>query len=122
MPPKVGPEVAHAIDELVDVLGVDLEIDAVDVGEALEQDGLAFHHRLAGERADVAQAKHRGAVGDHGDEVAADRVVVGGVGILGDLHAGSGDAGRIGQRQVALGDQRLGGDDLDFPRPSSCGA
>ena len=67
------PEIAHAIDELVDVLGVDLEVDAVDVGEALEQDGLAFHHRLAGERADVAQAQHRGAVGDHGDQVAARR-------------------------------------------------
>ena len=66
------PEVAHAVDELVDVLGVDLEVDAVDVGEALEQDGLALHHRLAGQRADVAQAEHRGAVGDHRDQVAAD--------------------------------------------------
>ena len=40
------PEIAHAVDELVDVLGVDLEVDGVDVGEALEQDGLAFHHGL----------------------------------------------------------------------------
>ena len=42
-------EQAHAVDELVDVLGVDLEVDAVDVGEALEQDRLALHHRLGAE-------------------------------------------------------------------------
>ena len=39
-------EEAHAIDELVDVAGVDLDVDAVDVGEALEEHGLALHHRL----------------------------------------------------------------------------
>ena len=72
-----GPRIAHAVDELVDVLGVDLEVDAVDVGEALEQHRLAFHHRLGGERAEVAQAQHRGAVGDHRDEVALGGVVVG---------------------------------------------
>ena len=30
------PEKAHAIDELVHVLGVDLQVEAVDVGKALE--------------------------------------------------------------------------------------
>ena len=70
-------EEAHAVDELVDVLGVDLEVDAIDVGEALEQDGLAFHHRLRGQRAEIAQAQHGGAVGDHRDEIALGRVVVG---------------------------------------------
>ncbi len=59
------PQEAHAVDEFVDVLGADLDVHAVDVGEALEQDRLAFHHRLAGQRADVAQAEHGGAVGDH---------------------------------------------------------
>ena len=36
----------HAGDELVDVLGVHFQIDAVDIGKALEQHRLAFHHRL----------------------------------------------------------------------------
>ena len=36
----------HAGDELVDVLGVNFKIDAVDIGKALEQHRLAFHHRL----------------------------------------------------------------------------
>ena len=70
------PEQAHAVDEVVDVLGVDLEVDRVDVGEALEQDRLAFHHRLGAERAEIAEAEHRGAVRDHRDEVALGGVVV----------------------------------------------
>ena len=111
-------EEAHAVDEFVDLLGVDLEVDAIDVGEALEQHRLAFHDRLAGQRTDIAEAEHCGTVGNHGDQVAAHGVVVGGVGVLVDLDAGGGDAGRIGERQVALGDQRLGRDDLDLSRPA----
>ena len=84
MPPKDGPRIAHRVDELVDVLGVDLEVDRIDVGEALEEHRLAFHHRLRGERAEIAEAEDRGAVGDDGDQVAARRVVEGGVRILGD--------------------------------------
>ena len=68
-----GPEIAHAVDELVDVLGVDLEVDGIDVGEALEQHRLAFHHRLGGERAEIAEAEDGGAVGDHRDQIAARR-------------------------------------------------
>ena len=58
------------------VVGIDLDVEHVDAGELLEQDGLALHHRLAGERADVAEAQHRGAVGDHRHQVAARGVVV----------------------------------------------
>ena len=61
------------VDELVDVLLGDLDIEDVDAGELLEQDRLAFHHGLGGERADIAEAEHGGAVGDHGDEVLARR-------------------------------------------------
>ena len=49
--------------------GVDLDIEHVDAGEFLEQDGLALHHRLGGERADIAETEHGGAVGDHADEI-----------------------------------------------------
>ena len=77
----------------VDVAGVDLEVDAVDVGEALEQHGLAFHHRLGGERAEIAQAQNRGAVRDDGDEIALDRVVVGEIRVLGDAQTGTATPG-----------------------------
>ena len=99
-----GAEVAHAVDEFVDVLGIDLEVDGVDIGEALEQDRLAFHHRLGGQRAEIAEAEDGRAVGDDGDEVALGGVVVGRGGILArSRRHGHGDARRIGQRQVALG-------------------
>jgi hypothetical protein len=95
-------------DDLVGVLGADLDVDGVDVAEALEQDGLAFHHRLGGQGPQVAQAQDRGAVGDHRHQVALGGVFVGHVRIGGDGVDRHGDAGRIGQGQVALGGHRLG--------------
>ena len=59
------------VDELVGIVFGELDVEHVDVGEFLEEAGLAFHHGLAGERADVAEAQHRGAVGDDRDEIAA---------------------------------------------------
>ena len=46
-----------AIDDFVGIFGGDFEIDEVDIGEALEQDDFAFHHRLGGERAAIAEAQ-----------------------------------------------------------------
>ncbi len=57
-----GPQEAHAVDHLVDILALDLEVDGVDVREALEEDGLTLHHRLRGQRADIAEPQNRGAV------------------------------------------------------------
>ena len=70
----------HARDRLDQRVGVvlgQLDVEHVDAGELLEQAALAFHHRLAGQRPDVAQAEHRGAVGDDRHEVAARRQLVG---------------------------------------------
>ena len=118
MPPKEGPRIAHAVDELVGVLGVDLEVDGIDVGEALEQHRLAFHHRLRGQRAEIAEAEDGGAVGDDGDHVAARRVVEGAARIFGDGLDRHGDARRIGERQVALRRHRLGRVDLQLAGPA----
>ena len=112
-------EQADAVDEGVDVLGVDLEVDRVDVGEALEQDRLALHHRLGAERAEIAEAEHGGAVRDHRHEVALGGIVVdlGRIGL--DREAGCGHARRVGERQVALGRERLGRRDLDLAGPAA---
>ncbi len=72
-----GAEIFDAVDELVGIFGGDLKIDGVDVGEALEQHRLAFHHRLCRQRAAIAKTENGGAVGDDGDEIALHRVVVG---------------------------------------------
>jgi hypothetical protein len=79
MPPKLGPESAR-VDELVDVLGVDLEIDGIDIGKALEQHRLALHHRLGRQRAEIAEAQNGGAVGDHRHHVAFGGVIEGALG------------------------------------------
>ncbi len=68
-PAKGRPERRDGIDELLRVQLVDLEIEHIDTREFLEQDGLAFHHRLAGQGADIAQAQHSRAVGNDGHQV-----------------------------------------------------
>ena len=73
MPPKVGSSAATVSTTRSMVSARDLDVEDVDAGEFLEQDRLAFHHRLGGQRADIAEAEHGGAVGDHGDEIGAGR-------------------------------------------------
>ena len=105
------------VDQLVDVGLVDLDVEHVDAGELLEQDRLAFHHRLAGERADGAEAEHRGAVGQHRDQILPRRQIGGFFRIGDDRLAGEGDARRIGEREVALVAERLGRRDLELTGP-----
>jgi hypothetical protein len=112
--PEGRAQEAHAVDELVHVPGVDLQVEAVHVGETLEQHRLAFHDRLGRQSAQIAQPQDRGAIGNDRHQVALGGVVIGLAGVLLDLQAGHRDAGRIGQRQVALGGQGLGGADLEL--------
>jgi hypothetical protein len=102
------------VDQLVGVVLGQLDVEHVDAGEFLEQAALAFHHRLGGQRADVAQAQHGRAVGDDAHQVAARRVLVGQRRVGLDVQAGIGHARRIGQRQVALVQQGLGRGDRDL--------
>ena len=51
-----GREIAHRVDEGLGILRAHLEIDRIDVGKALEEHRLAFHHGLRGERAEIAEA------------------------------------------------------------------
>ena len=106
----------HHIDDAVDILRIDFDVEHVDAGEFLEQDRLALHHRLAGERADIAEPEHRGAVGDDADEICPRGERCGFSRIGRDRLAGDRDARRIGKRQVMLGGERLGGLDGDFSR------
>jgi hypothetical protein len=102
------------VDQLVGVTLGQFDVEHIDAGELLEQAALAFHHRLAGQRADVAQPQHRRAVGDHGHQVAAAGVLVRQRGVFLDRQAGIGHARGIGQRQIALVAQGLGGRDGDL--------
>ena len=106
------------IDEFIRIFRRDFEIDGIDIGKTFEQDRLAFHHRLGGQGAAIAQAEDGGAVGDHRDEIAFGRIVEGLTLIFSDGEDRNGDAWRIGQRKIALRGHRLGGDDFQFSRPT----
>ncbi|MPL61035.1 hypothetical protein SDC9_06602 [bioreactor metagenome] len=106
---------AHRLDDLVRVLGIKLDVDGVDVGKALEQHRLAFHHRLRGERAQIAEAEDGGAVRDDRHHVALDCVVIGGLWPLGDRLDRNRDARAVGKAQIALRRHRLRRRDLVFP-------
>ncbi len=63
----------HGLDHALDGVGGDLDVEHVDAGELLEQNRLALHDRLRCQRSDIAKAEHGGAVGDHRDQIGADR-------------------------------------------------
>ena len=61
---------SNGVDKGVGVLGRDFQVDGIHIGEALEEHRLAFHHRLRRKRAEIAEAKDGGAVGNDGDQIA----------------------------------------------------
>jgi hypothetical protein len=115
MPPKEGPERPHRIDERVDISGVDLEIDGIHIGETLEQDSLAFHHRFGCQRPKIAQSKNGRAVRNHGNQIAAIGIVEGAPDLR-RSRAPVRNAWRIGQRQIPLRGHRLGRRDFQLAR------
>jgi hypothetical protein len=110
---KAGLHQRDRLDQRLGVFAVDLDVDRIDIGKALEQHRLAFHHRLGGQRAQIAQAQNGRAVRDHRHQVALGGIFIGG-GRVGDRFHRHGNAGRIGKAEVALGGHRLAGHDLDF--------
>ena len=60
----------YRLDKFLDRAGLHLDIEHIDIGEALEQDCLALHHRFAGQWADIAQAQHGRAIADHRNQIA----------------------------------------------------
>ncbi|CUI72341.1 Uncharacterised protein [Achromobacter xylosoxidans] len=111
-----GFQAGDDLDQLVRVGLVDLDVEHVQPGEFLEQHRLAFHHRLGGQGTDIAQAQHRGAVGDHAHQVAAAGVAEHIGRVRHDFLAGRRHPGRVRQGQVTLVDERLGGHDGDLSR------
>ncbi|MCO5595358.1 hypothetical protein L7F22_049400 [Adiantum nelumboides] len=98
----------QGLHDLVDVGGVEHERDRVEPGEGLEQRRLALHHRQRRARADVAEAEHRGAVADDGDQPVRPGVAGGERGVGGDRSADVGDTGGVGDGEVAGVAQRGG--------------
>ena len=115
-PAERGLQRSDHLDQFHRIEFVHFDIEAVDAGEFLEQHRLAFHHRFRGERADGTQPEHRRAVGDDADEIATRGQVARLGRVAHDFLAGDCDPRGIGQRQVALIDQALGGGHRNLPR------
>ena len=105
---KGRAQIAHSIDESVGVFGIHAKIHGIDIGKALEQSGLAFHHRLRCQRAQIAKPEHRRAIGNHRDEITLGCIVIGKARVAMDMEARLRDTWRIGQAQIPRRDQRLG--------------
>ena len=108
-PAKRGFKRADDLDQLLRIALVDLDVEAIDTGEFLEQHRLAFHDRLAGQGTDRAQAEHGGAVGDDADQIAAGSEVARLGGVADDFIARRGDAGRVRECEIPLIGELLGG-------------
>ena len=111
-----GLERGDDVDQLFRVALVDLDVEAVDAREFLEEHRLALHHRLRGERPDRAQTEHRGAIGDDANQVRARGVVHRAGGIAHDLLADGRHTGGVGEREIALVGELLGGQDRELAR------
>src|SRR6516165_11732768 len=81
-------EKPHAINEFIDIAGVDFEIDGVDIGKALEERAFPFHYRLCREGAEIPEPQNRGAVRDHCDEIALGRIIEDCTGLAFDAQTG----------------------------------
>ena len=96
-PAEGGLEGGDDLDDRLGVGGPELDVEDVDVGEALEEDPLALHDRLAGYGADVAEAQYRGAVRYYCNQVPFGGVFVRILGVLFYLEARLCNTGRISQ-------------------------
>ena len=85
----------YGLAKLLRVFLGHLYVEHVDASVYFEQQSLAFHHRLAAHRADVAEAEYGRAVADYGYEVALVGVFVDIVGSLLYFETRERHAGRI---------------------------
>ena len=74
---------------------------------------------LDAKRPEIAEAEDGGSVCNDGDHVAARGVVVDGRRVCGDRLHRNRDAGRVGERQIALGRHRLCRHDLELSGPAA---
>ena len=105
---ETGREVLDTVDEVVRVLSIHAQIDALNSRKLLEEHRLALHDGLRCQSADISEAEHRCSIGDDSDHIALGCVSVGHIRILLDLDAGLSDTGRVCQSQVLGSGHYLG--------------
>src|SRR5690606_33232630 len=66
-----GLERGNGFNKLIRIALVNFNVEDVNTGKFLEQDGLALHHRLGRLGANVAQTQYGGTISDNADQVTA---------------------------------------------------
>ena len=97
------------IDQFVRITLVYFDIKNINTREFLEQYRFAFHDWLRRKGADCTQPKHGSAIGNDADQIAASREIACLRRIFDDGFADLGHTGGVGERQIALRGQGLGG-------------
>ena len=119
IPPKLGSSSSTAsMNRCASSVATSMSIESTSA-KRLNSTALPSITGLAASAPKIAEPEDRGAVGDHRDEIALGGIIVGAAGIFGDRPNRHRHAGRISERKVALRRHRLGGDDLDLPRPAA---
>src|SRR5690606_14070610 len=75
----------NSFNKRLRAFGINLDVEDVNSGKALEQYALAFHNRLARQRAEITQTQDSGTVRNHGNQVTLGCVFVSVLGVLRDL-------------------------------------
>ena len=114
MPPNPGAISCTARTISSTSCAVEADRPGVDAGEPLEQDRFALHDGQRGVGADVAQAEHGRAVGDHGHRVALDGQPARILPVPRDRHGDPPHARGVGHRQIVPVAQRHLGAHLDL--------
>ena len=73
---KARAHIFDRIDNLLRVLCIKLQINGIDIGKAFEQNRLAFHDRLGGQRPQIAEPQNGRAIGNHCHHIAARRQII----------------------------------------------
>ena len=105
---EAGRDGADGGDYVRALVHVEAERHGVHAAELLEEQGLALHDGHGGQRSDVPEPEHGGAVRDDGDEVPARGELPDGGRVSRDLAAGLRHAGGVGRgERVAVADGDL---------------
>ena len=107
----------NSFNKRLRAFGINLDVEDVNSGKALEQYALAFHNRLARQRAEITQTQDSGTVRNHGNQVTLGCVFVSVLGVLRDLADRFGNPGAVRQGEVAGSLGRLRDFNTQLTRP-----
>ena len=97
-PPERRLQHLHSFYNVIGVVGIQFNIEDINICESFEEHSFPFHHRLSGERPDIAKSENCGSIRNNTDKVSFCCVFVSVVRVGCDLAARFGNAGGVRKR------------------------